>query len=185
MKVRKSFEPETLNRIPIPSPPYTFLVKIPPAFLQTFVCRGIQGLTSVPTCLSRIPDSGIVDLLLPLVSQDAHVSHGTHANFRSREEVVQYLRRIFPSQVVVRTFAVRHTQGSLRRRLRSLGIFTLQRLHRSWFYSKEGREGSQMLRIHRDAVLDALMKTDTKYDDTIPLRFGGVVCGVRQAIPVC
>eukprot|EP00903_Cladosiphon_okamuranus_P019404 g17841.t1 len=35
--------------------------------LQTFVCRGIQGLTSVPACLSRVPDSGIVDLLLPLV----------------------------------------------------------------------------------------------------------------------
>lgn len=35
---------------------------------QTFVCRAIQGLTSVPACLSRIPDSGIVDLLLPLVS---------------------------------------------------------------------------------------------------------------------
>lgn len=48
------------------------LVRPPPSrrSLQTFVCRGIQGLTSVPACLSRIPDSGIVDLLLPLVSQD-------------------------------------------------------------------------------------------------------------------
>lgn len=32
------------------------------------MCRGIQGLTSVSACLSRVPESGIVDLLLPLVS---------------------------------------------------------------------------------------------------------------------
>lgn len=43
--------------------------------LQTFVCRAIQRLTSISICLTRIPESGVMDLFLPLVSSTGFVQN--------------------------------------------------------------------------------------------------------------